>query len=530
MRNANQEHSDNREAFSYGGRVSGTDAILLRLMSSGALDPNLGKVYGHCRLERKLGEGGMGMVYLATHTTLNKLVAVKLLRADLGKQPEAAERFLREARSAAKVEHPSVVQVHDIGHADGTFYIVMQYVEGTTLEVLVEKRGALPLPQAYRIISAVCEGVREAHHCGVIHRDIKPDNILLGKDGSVKLADFGLARLMEGDANLSQTGRVFGTPHFMSPEQALGEKVDHRSDIFSLGATFYRIVTGHYPFQASTLLAVVFKLTHETPQSVREVIPSLPQEVADLIHGMMARAPRDRISSMDEVLWRLKEMEPVVPDDGRAQPTPLRRSTRFPMARRRARRRQLLAAGVAFAALIASVVLVLARYGTMSIEKIAEALGVPSSDPVAAAGAASPASGKAADAREAIKPLDKLQPEPPAARPADPNLPLKRAVEDRTRRFLGEVEKNPDRIVAFVDPQGDHEKSALLLQRMFSFIFKARPKDSPPLTVGEVVVGENGYSASVVIKAKERVGVLRWVKRKDEWYLSPPRRRWDQKK
>jgi predicted Ser/Thr protein kinase len=493
------------------------------MRSSGALDPNLGKVYGHCRLERKLGEGGMGMVYLATHTTLNKLVAVKLLRADLGKQPEAAERFLREARSAAKVEHPSVVQVHDIGHSDGTFYIVMQYVEGTTLEVLVEKRGALALPQAYRVISAVCEGVREAHHCGVIHRDIKPDNILLGKDGSVKLADFGLARLMEGDTNISYTGRVFGTPHFMSPEQALGEKVDHRSDIFSLGATFYRIVTGQYPFQASTLLAVVFKLTHETPQSVREVVPSLPQEVAELIHGMMARNPRDRISSMDEVLWRLREIEPVVPDDGTSQAAPVRRSTRFQIARRRARRRQFLTAGLAVAALVASAVLVLARYGMFSLEKIAEALGVP------AAGQGD-AAATGPDPKKAITPLDKLQPEPPVARPADPNQPLKRAVEDRTRRFLAEVEKNPDRIVAFVDPQGDHEKSALLLQRMFSFIFKARPKDSPPLTVGDVVVAENGYSASVVIRAKERVGILRWVKRKDEWYLSPPRRRWDQKK
>ncbi len=480
----------------------------------------------------------MAKVYLATHTTLNKLVAVKLLRSQLGHDPRASERFLREARSAAKVEHPAVVQVYDIGQAGKTFYIVMQYVEGSTLEELASLRGVIPLPEAIRIITAICEGVREAHQRGIIHRDIKPDNILLGKDGSVKLADFGLARAMEGDPNLSQTGSVFGTPHFMSPEQALGEKVDLRSDIFSLGATFYRIITGRYPFHATTLMAVVFKLTHETPRPAREVNSAIPREVSDLIERMMARNPKDRIRSVEEVLSYLRDLGTIAP--GRqSKRSKLSKQLRVAPSRRlrhrSGQRRQLLVALLALLALGVAGYLVLQRYGLIPKIRDAIAQSLPKFSKNDPGVMAIPKTDQATQAVEAAAYLAAWErtPEegtnfPPETGQTDKNRensPEKvqaerRALQKRVQKLLDDVPENPLRIATYIHPDAG-EKAISMMQRTFVVLARARTSDSPPLEIEEIQIRDHLRSATVKVRGFLRPFQMNWVKHQDEWYLRP---------
>src|SRR5688572_26826817 len=210
-------------------------------------DPRTVRTIGQCLLQRKLGQGGMGTVYLARHLTLNKPVAVKVLRGDLPTDMQGVERFLREARAAARLEHQRIVPVYDAGKQDGMYYLVMQYVAGESLASRLRREKCLPVPEALRIFRAVAEGLAYAHLNGIVHRDVKPDNVLLGDDGSVKIVDFGLACVMEGDPNLSRSGTILGSPNFMSPEQATGQRVDQRTDIYSLGATLYQMVTGVPP-------------------------------------------------------------------------------------------------------------------------------------------------------------------------------------------------------------------------------------------------------------------------------------------
>jgi len=195
-------------------------------------DPLVGKELGHCTLQRKLGQGGMGAVYLAHHPGLNKSVAVKVLPGDLAGAPEFRERFIREARLAARLEHPNVVQVYDVGHEQGVHYISMQYVEGKSLDAVLKERKKLSVGEALSTTKRVAAALAAAAKLGIVHRDIKPHNILISKDGVVKVADFGLAKDEDANRSISEPGVVMGTPYYMSPEQAKGEKVDHRSDLY----------------------------------------------------------------------------------------------------------------------------------------------------------------------------------------------------------------------------------------------------------------------------------------------------------
>jgi len=198
-----------------------------------------------------LGVGGMGAVYKAIHLRLDRVVAIKLLPRELAaSDPAFGERFLREARSLAKLQHPNLVVVHDFGEVDGMYFIVMEYVEGPTLRHLIQG-GTLTPERSLEILPQICEGLRYAHSQGLIHRDIKPENILIGDDGRVRITDFGLARLVVSDAaaiSLTGSAQALGTPHYMAPEQLQNpDAVDHRADIFALGVVFYEMLTGHLP-------------------------------------------------------------------------------------------------------------------------------------------------------------------------------------------------------------------------------------------------------------------------------------------
>ncbi len=268
----------------------------------------LGKRVGNCFLEKLLGEGGMGVVYLARHLTLNKQVAVKILRSDRTGKAQR-QRFLKEARAVAMLEHPNVVPVYDAGEQGGLPYLVMQYVPGQSLARRLGSRGTLPLSESLRICRATLEGLKHAHEKGIIHRDIKPDNILVGNDGRVKLVDFGLARLLEGDPNLSATGVILGSPHYMSPEQALGGPLDARTDLYSMGATLFLLVTGRLPFRGRTAMELVYKISKNPLTPPIELNPVISPQLSKFICSLMQKKPGDRIESAQRALEILDLLE-----------------------------------------------------------------------------------------------------------------------------------------------------------------------------------------------------------------------------
>jgi hypothetical protein len=265
-------------------------------------DPLLGRRIGQCVLQRKLGQGGMGAVYLAHHAGLNKPVALKILPEALAKNPDFIARFLREARLAARLDHPNVVQVYDVGQAEELYYISMGYVEGRSLDVRLKERGKLSANEALSVAKRVAAALDAARRLGITHRDIKPANILISKDGFVKVADFGLAKERASKGSISETGQILGTPHYMAPEQAEGKAVDSRSDLYGLGATLYHMLTGRKPFDGPTPLSVVVKALKDDPVPPRQIDPSIPEGVQNLVLRLMAKSPDARPATGEEVV------------------------------------------------------------------------------------------------------------------------------------------------------------------------------------------------------------------------------------
>ncbi len=266
----------------------------------------IGQMLGGCIVRKLVGRGGMGEVYLAHHRGLNRPVAVKILPENLTAQPEFVQRFLREARSAAQLDHPNIVQVHDVGQRDGLYYIVMQFVDGQSLDDILTRRKKLPVKDAVTVVRKVAQALAAAHAKGIIHRDIKPANIMVTKEGRVKVMDFGLARPV--NASLTMTGEVLGTPYFMAPEQAKGEELDGRSDIYSLGATFFYLLTGRNLFDGGTPFTVAMKHVQEDPPDLSAVDPKIPPAVCRIVARMLEKEPAKRPASMDEVVRELESL------------------------------------------------------------------------------------------------------------------------------------------------------------------------------------------------------------------------------
>jgi hypothetical protein len=252
----------------------------------------------------ELGRGGMGIVYRAEQVSLHREVALKVLSHELTKDPVFVARFVAEARAAGRLHHPNVVQVFDVGHDGDTYYYSMELMQEGSLERRLKATGRLPVEEALQVIADAARGLAFAESLGIVHRDIKPDNLMLDQHGTVKIADLGLALTDEED-----TSRVVGTPHFMSPEQALRKPLDHRSDLYSLGCTFYRLVTGRTPFRGNTSVDILRAHIKEPPQSPREVNPELPAEVSELIEKLLQKSPDDRFQSADELLERIEHIQ-----------------------------------------------------------------------------------------------------------------------------------------------------------------------------------------------------------------------------
>jgi WD40 repeat protein len=269
------------------------------------LDPpteagDLGR-FGPYRVLGLIGRGGMGVVLRAFDTALHRPVAIKVLAPQLAVSATARHRFLREARAAASVVHDHVITIHAVDEAKGLPYLVMRLVEGKSLQERLDREGPLGLAEILRIGRQSAQGLAAAHVQGLVHRDIKPSNILLENGVErVKLSDFGLARAAD-DASLTQSGVIAGTPQYMAPEQARGEAVDHRADLFSLGSVLYAMCTGRPPFRAGTPLAVLRRVAEDTPRPIREVNPDIPESLAVVVARLHAKEPADRFQSAAEV-------------------------------------------------------------------------------------------------------------------------------------------------------------------------------------------------------------------------------------
>ncbi|MEQ9069653.1 MAG: serine/threonine-protein kinase, partial [Gimesia chilikensis] len=254
-------------------RVS--DEVPLSYLEPASREDSLG-LLGHYEVLNVVGKGAFGMVLRAFDTKLERIVAIKVLAPEMASMSPARKRFLREARTSARIRHENVVRIHSVGE-EPIPYLVMEFIPGRTLQQQIEERGPLDLPSVLRLGKQIAEGLAAAHAQDLIHRDIKPGNILLEGDMEerVKITDFGLARTVD-DASMTQSGMIAGTPMYMAPEQANGHNLDQRADLFSLGSVLYQMVSGRPPFRAPSTIAVLKRVTEETPRSILEIIPETP--------------------------------------------------------------------------------------------------------------------------------------------------------------------------------------------------------------------------------------------------------------
>jgi serine/threonine-protein kinase len=256
--------------------------------------------FGRYEILDKLGEGAMGVVYRARDESLGRVVALKMLSAELSGEEELLQRFQREAEAVGRLSHPNIVTVYDVGDAEGQLYMAMELLEGDDLRSLIERRVPVPLADRVRLLQQICDGIAYAHSRGVVHRDIKPANIVVTADGRVKLLDFGLARVATR-STITRQGVILGTPDYMAPEQAMGKTTDRRSDAFSAGAVFYELLSGQKPFRSKTLHGVLYQIISEEPDALLTVNPDLPAQLASLVHGMLRKDPDKRYASLEEL-------------------------------------------------------------------------------------------------------------------------------------------------------------------------------------------------------------------------------------
>jgi len=285
------------------------------------VDPLIGAKLGPCRVEERLAAGGMGVVYRARHTLLDQDVAVKILAPSLAADQEYVTRFFREAGAAGQIDHPNVIRVIDVGKFEDRYYLVMEYVAGDTLDRVIETERRLPLDRATKFIREITSGLAAAHRAGIIHRDIKPGNIIVSPDGKPHLTDFGLARHAENKKGLTVEGTFLGTPEYASPEQVEGKKLDHRTDLYSLGITYYQLLSGTLPFLGESPMEIAIKRTKEEPRPLENALPGADARscaiVKKLLHvepGQRYQSATDLIRDLDAILTGPKPV-PTKPSD-----------------------------------------------------------------------------------------------------------------------------------------------------------------------------------------------------------------------
>jgi eukaryotic-like serine/threonine-protein kinase len=287
---------------------------------------------GRYELQDVVGSGGMSSVYKARDTVLERMVAIKVLHEHFSDDPEYVERFRREARALAQLNHPNIVTVIDRGEFEGRQFIVFEHVHGENLKELVDREGQLPVDEALALVHQVARGLAFAHEHGIVHRDVKPHNILIDEDGVAKVTDFGIARSLEPADGLTETGTLLGTSEYIAPEQASGHPVDERSDQYSLATVLYEILTGEPPYTGDNFMVVAMKHVQEPIPSVREARPDVPPRLDAIIARAMAKRPEDRFPSTEAMMAALEAARvdtdsipppPARPEDGATESIPV---------------------------------------------------------------------------------------------------------------------------------------------------------------------------------------------------------------
>ena len=291
------------------------------------------RLVGRYRIEERIGEGAMADVYRAHDPSIDRVLAIKVLKTEFRANPEIAGRFLREARAAGALSHPNIVTMYDVGEADGYPYIAMGLIDGTPLDEHIRSAGKLPLHQVIGLGRQLADALDYAHRLGVVHRDIKPSNIMLCDGGrTAKLLDFGIARTAEADrlraelnALRTQVGQVIGTPRYMSPEQALGLEIDHRSDLFSLGVVLYEMMTGKTAFGGTSIATIALQITQQSPAPIRATLPDCPRGLQFIVDKLLAKQPEKRFASGGDLAAALKREQDALSAEahGRRRGLPL---------------------------------------------------------------------------------------------------------------------------------------------------------------------------------------------------------------
>ncbi|NOR12826.1 MAG: protein kinase, partial [Candidatus Aminicenantes bacterium] len=261
----------------------------------------------HYKILSKIGEGGMGVVYKAEDTKLKRVVALKFLPPELMRDQEAKERFVQEAQAAAALDHPNICTIYEINESEGNTYISMAHIKGQSLKEKIAS-GPVKIEEALDIAIHTAEGLKEAHEKGIVHRDIKPANIMLTEKGQVKIMDFGLAKLSWG-VDLTKTATIMGTVAYMSPEQASGEKIDHRTDIWSLGCVLYEMLAGQRPFKSTHDQAAIYSILNEEPEPIASLQKDLPIGFEMILHSCLQKDPRNRYRDMEALLSDLRSID-----------------------------------------------------------------------------------------------------------------------------------------------------------------------------------------------------------------------------
>src|SRR3954451_24475156 len=261
---------------------------------------------GRYDLQGKLGAGGMATVWCALDESLGRKVAIKVLAERYAEDEQFVERFRREAQSAAGLNHPNIVAIYDRGEADGTYYIAMEYLEGRSLKEEIVEDGPLPPPKAIDYALQILQALRFAHRNGVVHRDIKPHNIIVGPDGRLKVTDFGIARA--GASQMTEVGSIIGTAQYLSPEQARGQQVRPPADLYSLGVVLYEMLTGRVPFDGDSAVAIAMKHVSENPRPPSQLNPSIPPALEQVVLPALAKDPALRYQSADEMAADLERV------------------------------------------------------------------------------------------------------------------------------------------------------------------------------------------------------------------------------
>lgn len=280
----------------------------LSLLGPPTREGEIGRL-GRCRVLGMIGSGGMGVVFEGEDEQLQRRVALKAIRPSLAQQPGVRQRFLREARAAAAIEHEHIVTIYQVDQQGDVIFLAMQLLAGELLADRLHRDGLLPLAETLRIGREIAAGLAAAHERGLVHRDIKPENLWLDKRGHVKILDFGLARLRDDVSSLTSSDLIIGTPNYMAPEQASGQEIDHRCDLYSLGAVLYRLLTGRPPAVGKNVTAVLLALAKDEPPSLRSLRPDLPAELDQLVRTLLAKNPDQRPATAQVVLQSLASIE-----------------------------------------------------------------------------------------------------------------------------------------------------------------------------------------------------------------------------